>query len=110
MSEGKVLAGKVAIVTGGGRGIGRASAELFAAEGASVIVGDLDVGTPFDVEQIEVRRLDVTDESSWQELVTAVVERYGRVDVLMNNAGGVGSYEPIDSIALNDASCAYSSP
>ena len=96
------LDGKIAIVTGGGRGIGRATAELFAAEGATVVVGDVDVSSPFDDARVTAEQLDVTDEHSWQRLVDGVVERHGRIDVLMNNAGGVGSYEPIDTIALDD--------
>jgi NAD(P)-dependent dehydrogenase (short-subunit alcohol dehydrogenase family) len=96
------LDGKIAIVTGGGRGIGRATAELFASEGANVVVGDVDVSAPFDYARVSAEHLDVTDEQSWQRLVGGVIERHGRIDVLMNNAGGVGSYEPIDTIALDD--------
>jgi NAD(P)-dependent dehydrogenase (short-subunit alcohol dehydrogenase family) len=96
------LAGKIAIVTGGGRGIGRATAELFASEGATVVVGDVDISEPFEHAGVTARQLDVTDEQSWQRLVERVVEREGRIDVLMNNAGGVGSYEPIDTITLDD--------
>jgi NAD(P)-dependent dehydrogenase (short-subunit alcohol dehydrogenase family) len=96
------LDGKIAIVTGGGRGIGRATAELFASEGATVVVGDVDVSSPFDDPRVTTEELDVTDEHSWQRLVGGVIERHGRIDVLMNNAGGVGSYEPIDTIELDD--------
>ena len=96
------LDGKIAIVTGGGRGIGRATAELFASEGATVVVGDVDVSSPFGDPRVTTEQLDVTDEHSWQRLVGGVIERHGRIDVLMNNAGGVGSYEPIDTITLDD--------
>lgn len=95
------LKGKVAIVTGGGRGIGRACAELFAAEGAKVIVGDIQKAN-FDNSEIESVELDVTSESGWKSLVDEIIKKYGKIDVLMNNAGGVGSYEPIAEISLDD--------
>jgi NAD(P)-dependent dehydrogenase (short-subunit alcohol dehydrogenase family) len=80
------LAGKVCIVTGAASGIGRASAELFASEGAVVIAADLD-GTLY--------RVDVTDEKETQALATRVLDEHGRIDVLFNNAGipGVGDVE-----------------
>ena len=80
------LAGKVCIVTGAASGIGRASAELFAAEGATVVAADLE-GTPY--------RVDVGDEGETQALAARVVEEHGRIDVLFNNAGiaGVGDLE-----------------
>lgn len=96
------LDGKVVIVTGGARGIGRASAELFAEEGATVVVGDIAEVASFSDPAITVTQLDVTDEQSWQSLVSSVVARHGRVDVLLNNAGAVGSYEPIDTISIED--------
>ena len=84
------LAGKVCIVTGAGSGIGRASAELFAAEGATVVAADIDG----DAEGV-THRVDVADEEQTAALAAAVVEEFGRIDVLFNNAGiaGVGDVE-----------------
>jgi 3alpha(or 20beta)-hydroxysteroid dehydrogenase len=73
------LDGKVAIITGAARGQGAAEAELFAAEGAHVIAGDV-----LDHDGIH---LDVTSAESWVAAVALAVERHGRVDVLVNNAG-----------------------
>lgn len=95
------LNAKTAIVTGGSQGIGRGIAELFAEEGANVIIGDLQQGE-FDHERISVERLDVTKESDWRSLVDSTIERHGAIDILVNNAGGVGSFEPIDTIEIDD--------
>lgn len=96
------LADKIALVTGGARGIGRASAELFAEEGATVIAADLSLDEPFTDPRIHYVQHDVTQERSWNNLVEGVIGDHGRVDVLFNNAGLVGSYQPIDAIALDD--------
>jgi NAD(P)-dependent dehydrogenase (short-subunit alcohol dehydrogenase family) len=83
------LADKICIVTGAGSGIGRASAELFAAEGARVVSADVE-----DAEGV-THRVDVADEEQTVALARAVVDEYGRIDVLFNNAGiaGVGDVE-----------------
>jgi NAD(P)-dependent dehydrogenase (short-subunit alcohol dehydrogenase family) len=80
------LAGKVCIVTGAASGIGLASAELFAAEGAAVLAADLG-GAPY--------RVDVADEAETRALAAAALAEHGRIDVLFNNAGiaGVGDIE-----------------
>jgi NAD(P)-dependent dehydrogenase (short-subunit alcohol dehydrogenase family) len=94
------LDGKVCIVTGAGSGIGRASALLFAAEGAHVVAADLDEASVAETAReiggdAVARRVDVADEVDTRALAASVVERFGRIDVLFNNAGiaGVGDVE-----------------
>jgi NAD(P)-dependent dehydrogenase (short-subunit alcohol dehydrogenase family) len=94
------LAGKVCIITGAGSGIGQASALLFAGEGARVVVADVDLkGAQATVERVAgsggeaiAEQVDVTDEAQTVALADRVVQRFGRIDVLFNNAGiaGVG--------------------
>jgi len=89
------LEGKVAIITGAGRGIGQATAIKFAQEGARVAVCDVDEETAIETSRIIERRggeasafrVDVTDKLSIQAMVEAIHARYGRIDVLVNNAG-----------------------
>ncbi|MEW2285021.1 SDR family NAD(P)-dependent oxidoreductase [Streptomyces sp. NPDC047841] len=86
------LEGRTAVITGGTRGLGRAIAEAFLAEGASVVAA---ARNPYDIKELaddhEGRLLyqytDVTDERSVDELMTAACEAYGGVDILVNNAG-----------------------
>lgn len=96
------LRDKVVLVTGGGQGIGRACAELFAEEGAAVLVADVSEPDPFGNERISTEHLDVTKAADWERVVTGLIDSHGRIDVLMNNAGLVGSYEPLHSISLED--------
>jgi 3(or 17)beta-hydroxysteroid dehydrogenase len=88
------LKGKVAIVTGAAKGLGAADARLFAAEGARVVVADVDVAGGEAVaaaigDAATFMRLDVRDESAWQALIAEVVAKHGRLDILVNNAGVV---------------------
>lgn len=82
--------GKVAIVTGGASGLGEADARLLAAEGARVILTDIneeagrEIAADIDAEFV---RQDVSDEEGWSALVDGVMDRHGRLDVLVNNAG-----------------------
>jgi 3alpha(or 20beta)-hydroxysteroid dehydrogenase len=86
------LAGKVALISGAARGQGEAEARLFVSEGAKVVLGDVldDQGrcVASDLGDMAVyRHHDVTSEADWADIVTAGVERFGRIDVLVNNAG-----------------------
>jgi 3alpha(or 20beta)-hydroxysteroid dehydrogenase len=86
------LQGKVAIITGGARGMGAATSRLFAAEGARVAIADLldDAGASLAAEigpNARFYRHDVTDEAAWSRLATKVEDDFGPVDVLVNNAG-----------------------
>ncbi|MEJ5057742.1 MULTISPECIES: SDR family oxidoreductase [unclassified Pseudomonas] len=84
--------GKVALVTGGAKGIGAASVRLLAAEGAQVLISDLDVEAGQALAQeigptAAFIRQDVSSEEQWRDVVGHVRERYGRLDILVNNAG-----------------------
>ncbi len=93
------LADKVAIVTGGARGIGRAIAERYVAEGARVAVADVlaaeaEATAAALGDSAMPLALDVTDQDSIDSAVAAVVERFGSVDILVNNAG-IFEMEPV---------------
>ena len=83
------LDGKVALVTGGASGLGAADCRLFAAEGASVIVADVNPAGGAIAEEIGGRfmHLDVASEDNWQQVVDAIREEFGALHVLVNNAG-----------------------
>ncbi|KAA1180595.1 SDR family NAD(P)-dependent oxidoreductase [Paenibacillus sp. B2(2019)] len=100
------LAGKIALITGSASGIGKGSALLFAQEGATVIVNDLDMvkgeATVKEITQAGGKAVfiqaDVTDPASVQAMVTEIIEQFGQVDVLFNNAGisGVGALHEVE--------------
>ena len=89
------LENKVALISGGARGMGAAEARMFASEGAKVVIGDLleAEGRQVEAEINEIGgecvfiHLDVTKESEWQRAVETAVSRFGQLDILVNNAG-----------------------
>ncbi len=96
--------GRVALITGGASGIGKATAQRIATEGGTVMIADLqdDAGAAVvaDIEKAGGTagfvHLDVTNEREWAEAVDATVSKYGRLDVLVNNAG-IGDTEPLEA-------------
>ena len=85
------LDGKVALITGGARGMGAEDSRLFAAEGATVVLTDVldDLGaeTASQIEGASYQHLDIRNEAEWQAVVDQVMSDHGRIDVLVNNAG-----------------------
>lgn len=109
--NGGLAAGKVVVVTGAAGGIGQASAELFAAEDAAVVVAaDIDLdGVIATVEGIEANggnaeavQVDVTDPASVDALIDGVVTRHGRIDAAHNNAGIRGADHPIQEMPVEE--------
>ncbi len=106
--------GKVALITGGASGLGRASAVLLAAEGARVMVSDMDEAggneTVAEVcqqsgsqpgEIVSFRRQDVTEEQGWKDTVAATTAAYGGLDILVNSAG-VGIMKDVEATTLEE--------
>ena len=105
-----LLEGRVAIVTGGAKGFGSGIVTRFADEGASVAIVDIDAEAA-DAMLSEVQNrgregmvipCDVTDESQVRSMVDTVIGKYGKVDILVSNAGGSISSFPIEDLPLED--------
>jgi 2-dehydro-3-deoxy-L-rhamnonate dehydrogenase (NAD+) len=97
--------GKTGIVTGSARGIGRAIAERLAREGARVLIADVDEATARTTAgeigaNATAQRLDVASEASWEAAVKVATETWGRLDVLVNNAGIAGRSAPAWELPL----------
>lgn len=110
----KRLEGRVVIVTGGGHGIGKAYAERLASEGAKIVIAEIDEPAAMAVaselmasghEAIGVRT-DVSDTASVEKMAAAAIERFGRIDVLVNNAAIFAtvpmSRSPFDKITVDE--------
>lgn len=103
------LKGKVAVVTGGGSGIGAAIGTRFAQEGASVVVTDINIsGAQQVVDQIVKNggtaialEHDVVDEQRWSEVMAKTVSEFGGLDILVNNAG-IGTHGNVEDTTLAD--------
>jgi len=103
-----LLKGKVAVITGGGRGIGRAIARRFAAEGAAVLVAartEAEIRSVVaEIEESGGRaacvRADVSREADCAHIFATAQERLGPVDILVNNAGDYGPVKPVEEIGL----------
>jgi len=101
--------GKVALVTGAAMGIGRACAEMLAAEGAAVMLSDVNVAAGRDataaIEKANGRAIfrehDVGNEDMWQHVVDETITQYGKLDILVNNAG-IGVAGDIEHTSLAD--------
>ncbi len=102
------LEGKIALITGANRGIGRGIAETFATEGAAltmmardaVLLGETAQALKQNGGDVMAIPADVTDEKQVQEVFRRVMDRFGRLDILVNNAGTFAGYGPIDDMSV----------
>ncbi|NEK56432.1 SDR family oxidoreductase [Geodermatophilus sabuli] len=110
-AQNTVEPGTVVVVTGGARGIGAALTAHLTAQGAAVVVADVGDAGPLvdrltaEGRQVSAVQTDVADEQSWARLVSAVLERHGRVDALVNNAAiymDLGAKSPFTEISVAD--------
>lgn len=106
-----LVAGKVALVTGGASGIGRACAAALAHEGAAaIVVADVDAGEGEETARLareasavaSFQKVDVSNEEQVRTLVAGCVEQYGRLDCAINNAGVAGPMGPLHTVDVED--------
>jgi NAD(P)-dependent dehydrogenase (short-subunit alcohol dehydrogenase family) len=106
------LAGKVAVITGGASGMGRATALRFLEEGASVVVADLNDANGKEflesaaaagfAKRVRFARTDVAEESDVASMIDLAVRDFGKVDIVFNNAGIGGAFGPVTSLEVED--------
>ena len=104
------LDGKVALISGGARGQGAAHAEIFAREGAKAVIGDIRGELGSDVEaklkndglNVRYTQLDVTSEKDWRDAIALAEGTFGFLNVLVNNAGVLGSMKDLTDESLDD--------
>lgn len=106
MTSGR-LAGKVAVITGGGSGIGAGTARRFVAEGARVVIADVQVDAAHTLadelgNEATAIHTDVTDEDQVAAAIDRAIGRWGRLDVMFNNAGIMGAVGPIAKTRISD--------
>ncbi|MEK5231609.1 SDR family oxidoreductase [Lysinibacillus sp. FSL K6-0232] len=88
---------KIAMITGGASGMGAAMAKLFAEEGATVIAADINeenLAKISELDNVEGIKLDVSSDDNWAEVMEAIIAKYGRLDILINNAGISSEKDP----------------
>lgn len=101
------LKGRLAIITGAGRGIGKAIAEKFSEEGASVVLWDIDLDSAEDVadaldpsgKKALAMKADITNEGEIDNALSEVLRKFSRIDILVNNAG-ISRHKPIEEMTL----------
>jgi NAD(P)-dependent dehydrogenase (short-subunit alcohol dehydrogenase family) len=105
------LDGRVAVITGGASGMGRATVERFLAEGARVVVADINAEHATSTidelaadygDHVGFIRTDVAEEDAVAAVVAAAVDRFGRLDIVFNNAGIGGAFGPITDVDVDD--------
>jgi NAD(P)-dependent dehydrogenase (short-subunit alcohol dehydrogenase family) len=104
------LEGKVAVITGGGSGMGRATTLRFLDEGASVVFGDLNEQTAQETldlaadheKHVRFIRTDVAEESEVAAMIALATDEFGRLDIVFNNAGLGGAFGPIEDLEVED--------
>ncbi|EAS31000.3 oxidoreductase [Coccidioides immitis RS] len=106
-TTGSRLAGKVAIVTGGGSGFGAAIAIRYAQEGAKVVIGDINIQGAESVSSqypssITFQKMDVTSLADWQSVISQTVQAHGHVDILVNNAGTTYRNKPSAEVTIEE--------